>query len=243
VVLVDVEDEGRFTSARNGDYLQTRFQCGTCHFRNIQGRDPRHGIRGDDLLLKCIRRASLDAFWSLEETTVKGSRGFVRGAIQKASMINCESIFPALGPLPLKDVDGMGAAAIQLLKTLDPGITEPLVQYSTAKGITTALGAMWEVSVQSKEETVMVCDMSKSYVTANPVKSQWYKRFLKGMHKRMGDKVKQDKAISIEQMCVLMDAFENGWTELGKNRRKTQVQVREVLFPTLFSVIAFCGGL
>jgi hypothetical protein len=44
----------------------------------------------------------------------------------------------------------------------------------------------------------------KSYVTCNPVKLQWYKRFLKGMHKRMGDLVKQDKAISIEQMLGLM---------------------------------------
>jgi hypothetical protein len=189
-VLVDVEDEGRFTCARDGDYLQTRFQCERCHFRNIQGRDPRQGERGDDLLLKCIRRASLDAFWSLEESTVHGSRGFIRAALQKADMIHGDAIFPALGPLPLKDVDGMGAAAIQLLKTLDPGINESLVQFSTAIGIKTALGALWEVSLQAKEETVMVRGMAKSHTTASPVKSQWFERFLKGMHKRMGDKVK-----------------------------------------------------
>jgi hypothetical protein len=44
-VLVDVKDEGRFTCARNGDYLMTRFQCGLCNFRNIQGRDPQFGDR------------------------------------------------------------------------------------------------------------------------------------------------------------------------------------------------------
>jgi hypothetical protein len=130
----------------------------------------------------------LDTFWSLEDNTVKGTRSSLRSAIQKAEMIGGDAIFPALGPLPVKDVDGVGAAAIQLLKTLDPGITEPLVQYSTATKVTTeAIGALWEVSVHIKGETVMVRDMLKSYVTCNPVKSQWYERFLKGMHKRMGD--------------------------------------------------------
>lgn len=133
-------------TARNGDYLTTRFQCGACHFRNIQGRDPEFGNRSDALLERCIRRATIDAFWSKEENMVKGTRGGIRAAMLKADMIKGANIFPALGPLPLKDVDGMRAAASQLLKTLDPaGLTEPLVQYSTAKAVTTALGAMWEV--------------------------------------------------------------------------------------------------
>jgi hypothetical protein len=131
--------------------------------------------------------------------------------VQKAEMISGGSIFPALGPLPLKDVDGVGLAAIQLLKTLDPGITEPLVQFLTAMKVTMALGALWEVSVHSKEETVMVWDMMKSYITCNPVKLQWYKQFIEGMHKRMGDSVKQDEAISIEQMLALMEMFEKDW--------------------------------
>jgi hypothetical protein len=158
-------------------------------------------------------------------------------------MVHGDLIFPALGPLPLKDVDGMGTAALQLLKTLDPGVNEPLVQCSTAKGLTAAMGAMWEVSVQSKEETVMVKDMMKSYVTANPVKSQWYERFLDGMHKRMGDCVVQDEAISIEQMVALMDVFEEDYKRVMRDINRTPNQVREVLFPALFSMLAFCGAL
>lgn len=38
-VLDDVKDEGMFLMARNGEYHNTWFQCGKCHFRNIQGRD------------------------------------------------------------------------------------------------------------------------------------------------------------------------------------------------------------
>jgi hypothetical protein len=195
------------------------------------------------LFEKCIRRATLDAFWSKEDSTVKETRGGIRMAMLKAEMIRGDQIFPALGPLPLKDVDGVGPAALQLLKTLDPGITEPLVQYTTAKNLTTALGALWEVSVHSKEETVMVKEMQKSYVTANPVKSQWYERFLLGMHKRMGDSVKQDEAISIEQMLALMEMFERDWQKVMADRNRTAGQVREILFPALFSVLAYCGAL
>jgi hypothetical protein len=124
----------------------TGFQCRRCHFRNINGRDPVHGDRRDALFEKCIRRASLDAFWSKEDLTVQGTRSSIKAAILKADMIGGDKIFPALGPLPLKDVDGLGAAALQLLKTLDPGINEPLVQHSTATKMTAALGALWEVS-------------------------------------------------------------------------------------------------
>jgi hypothetical protein len=39
-IFLDAKDEGRFVTARDGDHLFTRFQCGKCHFWNVQGRDP-----------------------------------------------------------------------------------------------------------------------------------------------------------------------------------------------------------
>jgi hypothetical protein len=63
------------------------------------------------------------------------------------------------------------------------------------------------------------------------------------MHKRMGDKVKQDEAISIEQMLGLMKVFEQDWEKLMRNRNPTHNQIREVLFPALSAIMAFCGAL
>jgi hypothetical protein len=45
------------------------FQCDTCHFRNIQKRDP-GSSHTDATMLRCIRRANLDTFWSRETSTV-----------------------------------------------------------------------------------------------------------------------------------------------------------------------------
>jgi hypothetical protein len=77
----------------------------------------------------------------------------------------------------------------------------------------------------------------------NPCKLQWYEKFLLGMHKRMGDKTKQDEAISIEQMVALMDKFEEDWKKSLENQNATPSEVREVLFPALFSVLSFSGAL
>jgi hypothetical protein len=89
----------------------------------------------------------------------------------------------------------------------------------------------------------MVRDMLKSYVTSNPVKYQWYEKFLLGMHKWMGGVVKQDEAISIEQMVELMEMFERDWEKVTRKSCRMAGEIREVLFPALFSVLAFCGAL
>jgi hypothetical protein len=242
-IFLDAKDEGRFVVARGGDHLFTRFQCGPCHFRNIQGRDPIPGDGADALMVKCIRRATLDAFWSREAGTIRGSRSSMKATFRCANMVRGLGIFPRLGPFPLRDVDGMGSAVVQLLKTLDPGKNEKYVQYETAKNVRTVLGAIWEVSVESKDQTVIVQDMTKSFLTTSPTKSQWFSRFMVGMHKRMGDLTKQDEAISVELMVALMDEFEKDWGLVNRDRLATDGEVAEVLFPALFAVTAFCGAL
>ncbi len=77
----------RFVEARNGDNLITAFQCDTCHLRNLMGRDPESMLAQDLRVLKCLRRASLDALWSVEPKTV--SRNLAecwRGAVIAAGL-------------------------------------------------------------------------------------------------------------------------------------------------------------
>ncbi len=69
-MLQDAEEEKRFLEARDGDNLVTPFQCDRCHFINIMGREPLEDLSTDLRMLKCIRRANLDAFWSREAGTI-----------------------------------------------------------------------------------------------------------------------------------------------------------------------------
>jgi hypothetical protein len=242
-IFLDAKDEGRFVVARGGDHLFTRFQCGRCHFRNIQGRDPIPGDGADALMGRCIRRATLDAFWSREAGTVRGSRSSMKATFRCANMVRGDGIFPRLGLFPLRDVDGMGSAVVQLLKTLDPGKHEKYVQFDTAKNVWTVLGTVWEVSVESKDQTVIVQDTTKSFLTTSPTKSQWFSRFMQGMHKRMGDLSKQDEAISVELMETLIKEFEKDWMKVTRDGLALDGEIEEVLFPALFAVTAFCGAL
>jgi hypothetical protein len=167
----------------------------------------------------------------------------MKAAFRCANLVKGEGIFPRLGPFPLRDVDGMGSAVVQLLKTLDPGKHEKTAQFDTAKNVRTVLGAVWEVSVESKDQTVIVQDMTKSFLTTSPTKSQWFGRFMQGMHKRMGDVTKQDEAISVELMAALMEEFEKDWIKVNRDGLATDAAIMEVLFPALFAVTAFCGAL
>ena len=56
-------------SARNGDHLMIPFQYDICHYRSLKEMDPVED-KEDLTLLRAIRRANLDAFWSRETGTI-----------------------------------------------------------------------------------------------------------------------------------------------------------------------------
>jgi hypothetical protein len=64
-------DQDRFKCASNGTNGVCPFQCDLCHFRNIQGRNPRPLTnRQDGLAMDCIWRTNLDAIWAREPSTI-----------------------------------------------------------------------------------------------------------------------------------------------------------------------------
>jgi hypothetical protein len=87
-------EEKRFKVERNGDHLMCLFQCDLCHFRNIQERDPGFGNRIDILLLQCIRRASLDAFWSREPSTARANALGARRLEEIGDTLGMRSVCP-----------------------------------------------------------------------------------------------------------------------------------------------------
>ena len=92
-------EEKRFRVGRNEDHLMCPFQCDLCHFCNIQRRDLGSGNRKDILLLQCIRRASLDAFWSRESSTVRANARGARRLEEIGDTSGMRSVCPPHGPL------------------------------------------------------------------------------------------------------------------------------------------------
>ena len=153
--------------------------------------------------------------------------------------INAAELFPAMGPCPLSDVDGMRAACCALLRSTDPGKNEAAVQCKTAIFARTAFSNLWRASTEGAKETAAVNDRAKFKITSSPASSDWFDRFNRGMHKRMGDKTIKDQAISMELMLALMDIFERDLDEAG-NDLDAQAPV---LFAAGFVIVGCCASL
>ena len=130
----DESEPDRFMVARKGDRFLNTFQCDTCHFQNVNKRNPSPSAC-DQKYLKYIRRANLDCFWSREPGTVRGTFYDVKRMIKFNKEFNLPPNLPQMGPFPLEDNCGMGPAVLMLRRTQDPGIYGEHVQYETARKI------------------------------------------------------------------------------------------------------------
>ena len=84
-------DADAFKKARRGDDLMVyQFECDWCVFLKLKKKLPDLTIATDVLLMACIRRATLDAFWSRAGSTVNGQATLVQKGIA-LSKLNCGS--------------------------------------------------------------------------------------------------------------------------------------------------------
>jgi hypothetical protein len=232
-------DETRFVQARNGDHLITPFQCDLCHFRNVYKRDP-SGRKGSDLLaLRCIRRANLDALWAREPGTVAGNlSGAKRLHDIGTGILEIPGITPPMGPFALQDKFGMGIAMTMLLRSLDAGKNERTIQYSTMRRLRSAYSNIYNASSSLSNVAVMAQETRKVFSTDCPTYGYWFERFMKGCHKRMGDEVNSDYALSLDIVLELLKRLERDW-----RLAKTLDAQWQVCRFACFLVIGYCKAL
>ena len=94
-------DNLRHKVARAGDHTARMFQCDYCQFQNLKGREP--GVNSsDELLMICIRRANLDAFWARETGTIRNHVSSVSRQLRHGELVGLD-MYPPLGPYKLGD--------------------------------------------------------------------------------------------------------------------------------------------
>jgi hypothetical protein len=59
---------------RDGDHLLVPFECDLCILRKLRGKEPSLLSEINGLLMACILRVSLDAFWSRATSTVVANK-------------------------------------------------------------------------------------------------------------------------------------------------------------------------
>ena len=143
----------------------------------------------DVRLIVAIRRAKLDTFWARYSGTVIETKREGANIGRLGASVGLVKLFPAMGPFPLQDTHGIGIAVCLLQRSLDKGRYRDILQFETVRKLRSAFSNIWHASRQTLTTSVMDRDLKKTYVTSCPTYGLWFKRFVIGMHKRVGDEV------------------------------------------------------
>lgn len=212
-IEVEQRSGDEFFEARAGDHLMCPFQCDTCHFRNIQGREPVDSQAEDGVLLAAIRRASLDAFWARSPGTVKSNltemRMHLRISRQELGVAVPFRELCQRGPLPVRDDWGMLAACSMLRRSLRRGRNSTTVQFATIRRTRTAVTNYCQMTIGAIGASTVAGDKFRQRFLDVPTTSLFFERFVQGCHARMGDVVIRDQALTfdvLEALLQLLDA-------------------------------------
>jgi hypothetical protein len=176
-------------------------------------RDPKAALAQDLRILKCIRRANLDALWSIEPITVKRNLLECKRGLRIAATLGFKNkLFKPLGPFPLEDKFGMSAAIVILQVSLNPGINDKHVQFGTIHKFRSAFSNAYNSSVEGLDAMVMAKDTQKMSVTNCPTYGLWFEKFMHGCHKRMGEVVRPDRALSSAILLQILILLETEWS-------------------------------
>jgi hypothetical protein len=236
---LETDDPDRFRQARDGDHLMCPFQCDDCHFRNIQGRSPVDDHH-DKLFLMCIRRANLDALWSREAGTVRANRGRFNKVMGLSEMLALENPYPERGPYPQEDSFGMKIACLLLLRSLDAGINADTIQYETMRGLRSHYSNFIH-TVPGGAGYASIGDDSRSgtFFSNSPTNSYWFRRFMQGCHRRIGDVWMPDRSLTVDELLHCLVLLEEDWAAFEND---TAGRLQTAL--TGFSLTAgFCAAL
>lgn len=188
-----------------------------------------------------IRRANLLAFWAREAKTISGNLSGVNSFLKTGTKLGL-TLLESIGPWPIHFDHGMATAIVILDKTLEPGIHEATIKFSTARKLRSVQSNMRGASAKgSIDAHVLRLDKRRGIMsTNNPTETEWFTRFIKGLENRMGQRVKQDAAISIDVMLELMERYETAdYEKYADNTAQQRVTVEAASF----AICSFCANL
>ncbi len=239
--VLEEEVDRRFMCARDGDHVMSiPFECDLCQFRNVVKRDVDWQSKKDMYQLMCIRGASLDAMWSRERHTVEGNARRMRLDLKNAlHELSIAELFPPMGNPEMEDRVGMGMAIITLHSSLRPGRHASHLQWDTMRRTPTWYAHAHEAIVGGDEATIFASDQKKMYATQVLTRCRWFTAFLLGAKKRMGVIRKQDEALTIKQLLLLLEIADEEW-EAAKGHPVERKRLEEI---GSFVCIGFCASL
>jgi hypothetical protein len=200
-----------FLKARDGDHAMIPFECDWCIFRKLRGTSPDPGEPKDQLLMACIRRINLDAFWSRAKDTVRGNKDKLKLSITLSESVGLAGPFVHKGPLPSFDHCGYETAIEMVLYSRRPGkYSKKYTQIDTIRKLRSCYGNQVRASPQANATAVSLGDQKGRYqrFSTDPCSSFWFYRFIEGIRNRMGQDWRPNKALSLDLLLRLLSEIE-----------------------------------
>ena len=190
-----------------------QFECDWCVFGKIYKRSPDPANATDILAMACLRRATLDAFWSRSGSTVNGQASLIKKGISLARSVGMEPPYHEPGPLPLFDHCGYVVAVQVLLKSREAGrYHSSHQQWDTIRRLIVAYRNQIRAGGVANSSSLSVGESDgKKYsrICEDPCSSLWFARFTAGCKRRMGQDWRPDRAITPQLMKFLMEKIES----------------------------------
>jgi len=210
------DNPNRFKLAHESDHLMCPFQCDRCHFVNIQGRVS--GRRHQDVvLLDTIWWANLDAFWLRESSTVKSNLGEYRRIRRLSQRLGIDEPYPRRGPYPEDDSFGMGLACMSLLRLMDAGVNTETIQFETIRKMRSHFSNFCHTTPQGTGMATISDSRGMTFFLQSPSNSYWFRWFMQGMHRRMGDVWIPDRALTLDEVLHMMLILEEDWANMAND--------------------------
>jgi hypothetical protein len=235
-------EEDDYRGARPGDHLVCSFDCDACAFFRLKGCLPVLGNHSDDRTLCLIRRVNLDTFWSRKKGTVRRQLGILKEQVAIGERHGITIIQPR-EPFPAHHEFGMRMAIDVLEKSLKAGRHEAMTKYSNVRKITSLHTNMYKSSALGAASSTLILRAEKKrlYSSQSPHDSDFFVMFMAGLRARVGERRKQDAAISIALMVEMQRRLELDWNKALE--RDDLVEMREVAEHAVNFLFCFCGAL
>ena len=218
-------DSDEYRSARDGDHLITPFECDLCIFIKLKNRYPISTCDKDKRLAACIRRISLDAFWSRASTTVANNLRLVKKSISLSESVGLLPPFLSQGPLPEWDHCGYQVAINMVLYSTKAGRYDKLyIQFDTIRHLRSAFSNFEKTMMIGPDLTVGM--NSKSGCDKESVTHTiWFRRFYSGCKARMGQIVKPNLALTTDLIVSLANRLMRMCSEASDKEEKFNLVV------------------
>jgi hypothetical protein len=117
------------------------------------------------------------------------------------------------GPFPVSDIFGMEIAAHHLIRSLDVGRNASTIQYETMRRLRSHFSNFYHTTPTGVGLSTAGADGSNMFFTNSPTNSYWFKRFMQGSHRRMGDVWIPDRALTIDELLKCLELLEEDWQD------------------------------